>query len=301
MLRQTKADPSGRCEWRHMCAHNPSTRTWLGEVLNLDDNVVDAMLADGTRPRILRRKEGIMLNLRGINTTNPEEPEDMISLRIWISGHRIVTVRRRDLLAVEEVMKQITQGVGPSTVGEFLTAITTQMFDRMAPYIEQLEQCVEQLEQAFESGSDDDVIEDAVPVRRRGTIYRRHIKPQADILESLRSSRLTWLDERDREELSESHDQLIRYTELLEDFRERTQILNEEIRSHQADRLNQMAYLFSVAATIFLPLSFLTGLMGINAGGIPGAENVYGFWIFLVLCVILVAGQIVFFRRKRWF
>jgi zinc transporter len=67
------------------------------------------------------------------------------------------------------------------------------------------------------------------------------------------------------------------------------------------DRLNRIADLFSVAATIFLPLSFLTGLMGINIGGMPGIEHQWAFWLFTAMCIGLVVVQIALFRKKKWF
>ncbi len=289
------------CMWRHMCALQPGTRRWLEDELQLDKNVVDAMLDSGTRPRILVREEGVMINLRGINLDEPDQPEDMISLRIWIDQHNIVTCRRRDLRAVEDVIALFGSGRGPSTAGEFLTMVTTRVFDRMGPHIEDLEGCVAKLEDAFETGIDEEVTEDAALIRRRGSIYRRHILPQKDILERLGSGRFAWLTDTNKEDLVESHDQVIRYSELLNDIRERTQILNEEIRSQQADRLNGIAYLFSVAATVFLPLSFLTGLLGVNIGGMPGLDHQAAFWMFAAMCAGLAFVQIVYFRKKKWF
>jgi zinc transporter len=79
------------------------------------------------------------------------------------------------------------------------------------------------------------------------------------------------------------------------------QILNEEVRNAHAERLNSLAYVFSVVATIFLPLSFLTGLLGINVGGIPGVAHPYAFWTFAALCIVLAGVQMFVFKRLKWF
>jgi zinc transporter len=79
------------------------------------------------------------------------------------------------------------------------------------------------------------------------------------------------------------------------------QILNEEVRNAHAERLNSLAYVFSVVATIFLPLSFLTGLLGINVGGIPGVAHPYAFWSFTALCIVLAGVQMFVFKRLKWF
>jgi zinc transporter len=60
-------------------------------------------------------------------------------------------------------------------------------------------------------------------------------------------------------------------------------------------------YMLSVLAAIFLPLGFLTGLLGINVGGFPGAENPWAFLLFLLFLAGIVVVQMLWFKRKKWF
>ncbi|NCC51248.1 MAG: hypothetical protein EOM20_08540 [Spartobacteria bacterium] len=64
---------------------------------------------------------------------------------------------------------------------------------------------------------------------------------------------------------------------------------------------NKRMYILSLVAALFMPLGFLTGLLGINVAGIPGAENPYAFMLFIVFLAVVVTGQLVLFKRKRWF
>jgi zinc transporter len=64
--------------------------------------------------------------------------------------------------------------------------------------------------------------------------------------------------------------------------------------------MNSKMYILAIVAAIFLPLGFLTGLLGINVGGIPGAESRIGFTTFVILLVIVVIFQILFFKKKKW-
>ena len=65
--------------------------------------------------------------------------------------------------------------------------------------------------------------------------------------------------------------------------------------------MNEITYIFSVAATVFLPLGFFTGLMGINMGGMPGVDSQVGFWVFSAICLLIVTVQVIIFKRLRWF
>ena len=60
-------------------------------------------------------------------------------------------------------------------------------------------------------------------------------------------------------------------------------------------------YVLSIVAAMFLPLGFLTGLVGINLGGIPGSESPLGFLVFSLLMIMILALQLWYFSRKHWF
>ncbi|MDP2532742.1 CorA family divalent cation transporter [Photobacterium damselae subsp. piscicida] len=70
--------------------------------------------------------------------------------------------------------------------------------------------------------------------------------------------------------------------------------------SLQSESLNQRVYFLSLVTTIFLPLGFLTGLLGVNLGGIPGAQDGRAFTIFCILLAFVFMLQLLFFYRRKW-
>ena len=287
--------------WLHLCAINPKTRQWLETETDIDQSMVEAMLAEDTRPRALIRDDEILVNIRGMNLLDPDNQESMISIRMWFKDNVVITTRRRDILAIEDVKCFIEEGNGPKSIGNFLTMVTERLYARMESHIENLDDCVSMVEEKVAIDPEADVARDIATIRRRNAEFRRHIIPQKLVLEHLIKSNVGWLAEESIESIIESHDKVTRYTEDLNDIRDRVQILNEEIWQLQAKQLNKTAFMFSVAATIFLPLSFFTGLMGINVGGMPGLDNVAGFWIVVVICVLIFIALIIMFRKRHWF
>ena len=263
--------------------------------------MIDAMLAEDTRPRVLIRNNEMLVNIRGMNLLDPDNQERMISIRMWFKDNVIITTRRRDILAIEDLKCFIEEGNGPRSMSDFLTTITERVYARMESHIEELDDCVSMVEENIAVNMEEDVARDISTIRRRNAEFRRHIIPQKLVLEHLIKSKVKWLAEESIESLIESHDKVTRYTEDLNDIYVRTQILNEEIRHLQADQLNKTTFMFSVAATIFLPLSFFTGLMGINVGGMPGLDHDAGFWIVVVFCVMIFIALIFLFRKRHWF
>ena len=137
-------------------------------------------------------------------------------------------------------------------------------------------------------------------VRRRAASLRRFLAPQRDLYAQLVRNRQPWFVEDDGDYWNELNNRLTRYLEELELIRERVGLVLEAESRRLGERMNRIMYRFTVITGMFLPLTFLTGLLGINVGGIPGSESPIGFFIACGLMVLLALGQLLLFRRWRW-
>jgi zinc transporter len=116
----------------------------------------------------------------------------------------------------------------------------------------------------------------------------------------LQNEDVPWFDTRQRFRFRETTDRVIRYIEDLEEVREHAAVVQDELANRLSEQMNRTMYLLSLVAAIMLPLGFLTGLLGINVGGIPGAESPLGFVIVCVLLGLIVALEVVILRRLHW-
>lgn len=114
------------------------------------------------------------------------------------------------------------------------------------------------------------------------------------------SERVAWLQESDRSRLREIADRTSRYVEDLDSARDRAAVTQEELNSRLSEGTNQKMYVVALVAAIFLPLGLLTGLLGINVGGIPGAENRISFALVCALLLVLGAIQLWILHRRHW-
>jgi zinc transporter len=89
--------------------------------------------------------------------------------------------------------------------------------------------------------------------------------------------------------------------EELEAIRDRAQIVQDQIMDRRAETMNSQMLLLSIVAAIFLPLGLLTGLLGVNVGGIPLANSSWGFAIVCAILIVVSIGQIWLFKRLGMF
>lgn len=288
--------------WVHLDANNPQSRRWLErEITYLDKIILDALLAEETRPRIMEFDQGALLILRGVNLNENSSPEDMISIRLWIDEHRIISLQKRPLRAVKELKEALEQGKVPKDSGDFISDLTAKLFEKMEPIFSDLDERLDDIEEKIIDEPDVTERAELTLIRKQAIIFRRYIAPQRDVMMYLRASELPWIRPADKRQMQESLDRVTRYTEDLDAIRERSQIVKDELASILSDKMNKNMYVLSVIAAIFLPLGFFTGLMGINIGGMPGVEDDQAFWIFSGVLVLLVLFQVILFKKLKWF
>lgn len=293
---------SSNLAWVHLDADHKDTQNWLKkECEYLDHIIISGLLAEETRPRIEQIDDGIFLILRCVNLNKDSDPEDMVSIRMWIDQHRIITVQKRNVKSINNVEKLITSGTIPKTSGAFLCLLISNIFKEMEPILASLDEIMDDLEESLIEMPDIDLRSKLVKIRKQAIVYRRYMIPQRDALGILRNINLSWMTDIQKRTLQESHNHMLRYIEDLDAVRERSQIVKDELTSLLSDKLNKNMYILSVIAAIFLPLGFLTGLLGVNVGGIPGSQYPYSFYIFSGILVALVAVQIILFKKLKWF
>jgi len=267
----------------------------------LDKVSAEALISPETRPRTTVIDGAALLALRGVNLNPGSNPEDMVSIRVWVEKDRVISTRSRKLLSVSDLVDSLGKGKGPEMSGELIVELAYRLTSRIENTIEEIEDRVAQLEESIVEGGSHAIRRELSAIRREAIMLRRYLAPQREAMLGLGSEKLPWLSEQDYVRLREISDKLIRYIEDLDSARDRASVTQEELVSRLSEQMNSRMYVLSVIAAIFLPLGFLTGLLGINLGGLPGTENNLAFLIFLVFLVAVVIVQVLYFKRKNWF
>lgn len=286
--------------WIHLDFTSEQAKSWLINDSGLDPLVADALIADETRPRCSSVNDGLFISLRGVNSNPGADPEDMVSIRMYCTGQRVISTRRRRLLSIRDIIDALQNGAGPSTAGQLVAMLSARISERMANVINDLEDRIDTLEEAIIDASTHEVRKSILELRREIIKLRRYLSPQRDALSKLQIENVAWIDQHDQAKIREAYDKITRYVEDLDSARDRAAVTNEELSGRLSEQMNTRMYILSVIAGLFLPLGFLTGLLGINVGGIPLAENTLGFMLVVVFLVIVVVGEILLFKAKKW-
>ena len=272
-------------DWLYLFRDSNDTAATLTET-GLDEFVIEALMAEDTRPRFTPHGNGAILNLRGVNLNPGQDPTDMVSLRFWIDERRVVGIWLRRAYAVRDTMEAMERGIVPTSPSDLVCKIAFRLVDRAEPIIAELSDQMDLIERD-EAGGFGAGQSALIEIRQDASRLRRFLAPQRDALTTFAIEEFPWLSERDQSRLKKSAERFTRLGEELEQIRERAMIAHDEMLAERSDRMNRTMLILAVLSTIFLPLGFLTGLFGINVGGMPGTDNPYAFWIICGMSLVL--------------
>jgi len=287
--------------WVHLCRTRTGVKEWLESGLHMPEPTAELLVSDATRPRAFREGDTLVATLRGINFNPGAEPEDMVSMQLWCDGQRVVTLRRLRLQTPRATLAELDAGYGPADAGALITSLVKHMIARMNRSIVDMNDHIDELEEADLEAMGEAAVQKISTIRRNCLALKRHMSPQHEALQVISRDSPDWFEVHDRREIAETIHRLRRYLDDLDISKESAVVLQDEIRARSLASSEHTTYLLTIVAAIFLPLGFVTGLLGINVGGMPGMEDPDAFWIVVGLCGLILLFQLFLFWKWKWF
>lgn len=285
--------------WLVLDGREPGVETWIDAQDDIPQIARSALLASETRPRSDLIGQGAIINMRGLGKTPEDDPDALVSLRFWAETGRVILVTLRSPTALDVVADRFLAGkiLDP---GDLLSAFADAITDNLDPDVAGLGDALDDCELMVEVANIHPTRREVTRVRARAIAFRRFVAPQRQALAQLATAPLDWLDEDDRLHLREAADRAARMAEELESVRERAALMHEELTDRRSEQMDARALLISIVALVFLPLTFITGLLGMNVKGIPYADEPWAFMAVTGICLFLALGVLAWFVRSHW-
>lgn len=292
----------GTCQlvWIHLDGRDEAALDWLRRQRDIPDVVSAALTAVETRPRLEEIGDGALLNLRGLSSAPKDDPDALVSIRLWCEQARVLSLGLRPLAALPVLCQRMKKGLIHDP-GDLVAALSAAITDALDPKVAELGDELDLCEAALDEPRAFAMRREIARSRADAINYRRFVVPQRQALEGLAALEASWLQEDDRLHLREAADRVARMAEELEAVRERAALLHEQITDLRAEQIDRRSLLLSIVALIFLPLTFITGLLGMNVGGVPFARDPGGFWWVCLICTGIGLAITGWFATRHWF
>lgn len=284
-----------RYRWWHFDLADPRLADWCET--HLPTIPAGALLQPETRPRCDTFENGLILNLRGINLNKGQPTEEMVSVRMWVTDGVVVTVRIRRVFALQDIRSSAQAQMAPPSPAAFITDLVSRLTTRVQDEV----MAISKLTEFFEADLEDDstpIPTELTQTRRRVIRLRRYLDPQRAAIHNIATANL--IPKSDHPALRELANRTTMAVEELEALRDRLSAVQDDHDLDVARKQARNSFILSVGAGIFLPISFITGLFGMNVGGMPGLDNGQAFAILCVIMLALAVGLLAALRWIKW-
>ena len=276
----------------------------LAAKFGLHPLTVDDARTFNQRPRIEEYGNYLFLIAYGVDPGTSSGGPLLRELHMIISGHFVVTIHRRPLKALEELRARYDEH--PLRGEQFLVyKILDAMTQTFFPVLTRIDDDIDEIEQQIIDEPSEAVLKRIFSIKRDLVAMRRVVSPERDVFarDAERISELRGLEADGRLYFRDLYDSLNRVAELVDSYRDLLSGAADLYLSTVANRQGEINKQLTIIATIFLPLTFLTGFFGQNFTFLTNhlLDTTLSFCVFgLGLLVVSILGFVIYFRRKRW-
>lgn len=289
----------GDLTWIHLTTNNEEAQAWLSGPAGLSEYIIDALTAVETRPRCDPLDQGAVINLRGLSPDELAASDPLASIRIYATQGCVFSVTRKPLTALASVRLLVEKGEIRDP-GDLITELAGAITEELDPVVAQLGDTLDDCEERLSAERVFTLRRRVNMIRVRAIGYRRFLNPQRAALEKLAAIPGDWLNADDRLHLNAAADRAARMAEEVESIRERAALTHETLTDLRAEQIDQRSLVIAVAALVFLPLTFITGLFGMNVD-LPFQRDHWAFWGILAACFVSSVAISWYFIRRQWF
>ncbi len=289
--------------WLDLTAPSPEALAKLHELFGFHPLALEDTEDFGQRPKLDDYVDYVFLVFYGAGRNRPEDATPLCEVHLFISGRYLVTMHRDPLPPLERQREQLDGRVLHSE--QFLLyRVLDELTDSFFPLLADMDDAIDELEASVLGNPTDEQLERLFSLKRQLVAMRKVVTPQRDMFARSvdQIAELPGLELDQRDYFRDVYDHLIRISDLIDSYRDLLSGATDMYLSTVSNRQNDVMKQLTVIATIFLPLSFITGFFGQNFGFmISHITKPWAFWVIgvgsmLATCV----GLLVFFRRKGW-
>lgn len=259
--------------------------------------VEDCLSEEEQRPKLEVYENQYFLVINSIRFD--DEEIFLRALNIFLGKHYLITVTRQKINELRSV-KPVLWEQEVNRADRFLYHLVDIVVDNYFNVGDRIEAHIEQLEEDILMHTKKSHLNEIIGLRSEILWLKKVLGPQRDVIGILNKRDLRLIDDELQKYFGDIHENAVKIYETFETYRDLMGNLREAYQSSLASRANDIMRVFTALTTIFMPLTFITGIYGMNFDYIPGMHDAYGSIVLLVIMALLGVGMFYLFRKKDW-
>jgi zinc transporter len=287
--------------WLHFNLVDARARKWIAQCDRIPEAAREVLLSDDARISLETGENGIVGVLGDLHYEFSDDPDELGLLRVYFDNKIIVTGRTHPLKVIDRLRRELMGGKcieTPVSLLIYLLEHSVETFGNVSLF---LNDKVDNIEDNILKGWAQDRGGELGRVRRLLVRLRRHVSAERNALFYISTRMPNWCGETELLLLQQAIERLDSVAQDLGVIQERGRLLHEEISSQLDSAANRNLYVLSMVTIVFLPLTLITGIFGMNVGGLPWVEDKFGFAWTMLNMAVTTAVTLYILQQRRFF
>jgi len=286
--------------WMHLSAADDAVNGWLQCREALPVTVREFLCGRDRRPRVHLGNAYFFGVISDFELGGGRDIDKGTSaLRFYIDASRLITVRTVRMQSTDKLRHAVLDGDTFRDTTELFATLIRGLNETFAEKVNDLGDRLDDVEEGVLDGRHTDQRAELGAIRRDLVELKRYVDPERTALAQLVAPRLEWSDPRSAETLVQAVQTMNSIGGSLEAIYERAKLMQDEMASLLAEDINRKLLALSIMSALLLPASLISGIFGMNVGGLPGTHGNYAFWFVMGAMVFLAILTVGVLKRLR--
>jgi zinc transporter len=297
-LRQPASEAPGFV-WLHFNLSDAAAEGWMRDNLDVVPEFFDALHEGSRSTRIEDAHDTLIAVVNDVSYEFAFDPSEIETLWVSVGPRMAISARIHPLKSIDRLRQAVREGCQFASSLEFLNRLLHDQGDVLVRIVREATVKVDAVEDGLLAGRLQNKRFELGKLRRVLVRLQRLLAPEPGALFRLLRLPPPWVSTRDLEELRQATEEFTLIIRDVAELQERIKLLQEEIAAQQGERTGRSLFTLTIVTVLALPINIVAGLLGMNVGGIPLAQDAHGFWIVVALIAsfTVLAGWIAFRDR----
>lgn len=283
--------------------HDVATIERIGSAFKIHPLILEDVLNTSQRPKFEEYENGVFLIIKSLSFEQKSRSILTEQVAIFIGKGFLVSFQEDKTDLFEAVRERLNSGRGRirSFASDYLAyALVDNVVDNYFTVLDLVEEEIDKMEEAILLKPDSQIKADIHHLKRELLVLRKSISPLREAISRFSKSEHHLIDNSSAVFIRDLYDHTIQIMDIVETYRDTLSGLQDLYLSELSFKMNNVMQVLTIISTIFIPLSFLAGVYGMNFDNIPELHWQYSYFVFWAFLVVIAGGSLYFFRKKGW-
>ncbi|MFP4499257.1 MAG: magnesium/cobalt transporter CorA [Vulcanimicrobiota bacterium] len=275
----------------------------LGKYYDVHPLVQEDILDTGQRPKMEEYDNLLYFVVKQMNFNREEEELKTQQISILLMDNLVLSFAENDDIVFDSIKKRLrtSKGIIRTKGADYLTyCLLDTVVDDYFLVLEEMGGVIDQIEDLLFEEPDQESLENIQILKRKLIIFRKSIWPLREVINRFQRNIIDSPDKTTEIYLRDLYDHVIQIIDTIETYREVLSSLLDVYLSSLSNKMNEVMKVLTIIATIFIPLTLISGIYGMNFKYMPELEWKWGYFVTLGVMALIGLGMVLFFRKKKW-